>query len=51
MIYGIMNIQHDMNVYIGNLTILFIVLIINGIHCGNAHLSTMKGDKKETKGD
>ncbi len=51
MIYGIMNIQHDMNVYIGNLTILFIVLIINGIYCSNAHLPTMKGDKKETKGD
>ncbi len=40
-----------MNVYIGKLTILFIVLIINGINCSNAHLQTMKEDKKETKGD
>lgn len=46
-----MSVQHDMNVYIGKLTILFIVLIINGINCSNAHLPTMKGDKKETKGD
>lgn len=51
MIYGIMNIQHDMNVYIGKLTILFIMLIISGIYWSNAHLPTMKGDKKETKGD